>query len=341
MTLRATSLAVSLAVEVFESQPDAPDSYIPLSTLAAVSGKLTDDASQLTQRKMSMSLSTTPDFLRAGMWIRPTIGIQRIKPILYRLPSMIITDIVADLERFGGSRIEAADPSVVLDGRPYASDTTLTGTLRSLVGEACTTALARITDVSQVPDVALPHGSVAEFGSGRWDVCVRLADALGVALMFTDPGDVIGRYRNAAPPASVANVERALLPGGSRHSVRIPSAAQVLVTRGGDTPGLVGNATAQAVLGTPLPSWYRPYVISDRHEGDPATTQAEADSLAADLIRVRVSELDSYDALPILPAPWLEAGDVVTFGGNPYGVRAVTLDVPSLATAITLRRVST
>ena len=42
--------------------------------------------------------------------------------------------------------------------------------------------------------------------------------------------------------------------------------------------------------------------------------------------------------MPILPAPWLEVGDVVSYHGLSYAVRAVTLELPSLATAVTLRR---
>ena len=330
---RITSVAVATTVDVWESQP-ANAGAAPIGTLSTVDGRLEDDGSQAVPRRLTLNIGPLPDWLKPGMWTRVTLGIQTVEPIIYRLPVMCVTDVAQDMSTTGGAVVSAADPSEIVNGRPYVADTAIAGTLRQLVADACTLALSRPTDVSAVPATAIPAGTIAEFGAGRWDVCLTTADALGVALHFTDIGDVVGVLRGATPPAPAAIVERAVADGGTSHHVRAPTAASVLVTRGTDTVGLVGNAATAL----PTPPWYRPYVVTDRANGDATTTQAAADALAADLLRARLSELDTFDAMPILPAPWLEVGDVVSYHGLSYAVRAVTLELPSLATAVTLRR---
>lgn len=335
---RITSVSVAVAVDVWEVQPATPDAAT-IGTLSNVGGRLTDDASQAVARTLTLDVGPPPDWLKPGMWLRATVGVQTLQPIIYRLPVLCVTDIAENLAANGGATVTAADPGEVVNGRPYEADTSLTGTLRALVAAVCTLALSRPTDVTGVPATTIPAGTIAEFGAGRWDVCLSTADALGVALRFTDPGDVVGVLRSATPPAPAAVVERAVADAGTGHYARTPTDARVLVTRGADTVGLIGSATSTAITGTPPPAWYRPYVVTDRLNGDATTTQTVANQLAADMLRARLSELDTYQSMPILPAPWLEAGDVVTYGGLSYMVRAVTLDLPSLATAVTLRRI--
>lgn len=337
---RISSVAVAFTVDAFETQP-VDDAAVPVGRLDSVSGHLVDDAALPVQRTMTVNASTRTPWLRAGMWIRATVGIQVLQPIIYRMPTLIITDITEDLSRLGGATITAQDPAAVLNGRPYEADTTLTGTLRSLVAAACGNALTRPTNVSGVPTVAVPAATVAEFGAGSWDVCLGIGDSLGYALRFTDPGDVVATDRNATAPSPAATINRHLVEGGACHHVRIPTGARVLVTRGSDTIGLVGQANWADIATTPLPAWYLPFIITARQEGDATTTQAQADALARQLYRAQLSELEAYVGMPILPSPALEAGvDVVTFYGRPYYVRAVEFDFPSLATTVTLRAVS-
>src|SRR4029079_5328153 len=201
---------------------------------------------------------------------------QTVQPIIYRMPVLIIDDVTEDLGGQGGATLTTKDPGDVLNGRPYESDTILTGTLRSLVAAACANALTqRPTDVSGVPAVPVPVGTVAEFGAGAWDVCLKVGDSLGYALRFTDDGDVVAPDRNATPASPGAVVERRLTEGGTAHHVRTPTAARVLVTRGSDTVGLVGVAQWTDVMTEPLPTWYLPYVITDRVGGALTTTPAQ------------------------------------------------------------------
>lgn len=338
--IRWSSVAASFIVEVFQLQPGSAGAggTTPMGTLDVVSGTLTDDSSQNVPRTMALNIGRFPSWLQAGMWLRGTVGIQTVQPIIYRMPSLIITDVA---ETNKGTAVTAADPGSVLNGQPYESDTVLSGTLRALVQAACTS-LTRTPDVSGVPALTVPAGLLAEFGKGRWDVCLSTADALGVALRFTDPGDVVGTVRANPAPSPVAVVDRChtLVDATGRHHVRTPTAAKVFVGRGSNTIGLIGSATSTAVLGTSPPSWYLPYTVTDRHDGDASTTQAQADQLATDFLRSQLSELDAYQNMPILPAPWLEAGvDVVTYLGVNYWLRALSIDFPSLATTVTLRRV--
>ena len=338
-TLRWSSVAISLTFEVFESMPGSVGSGgLPWGTLDITGGTLTDDASQNISRRMTLEAGELPDALKPGMWLRPTVGVQTVQPIIYRFPSMVITDITEDLTKLNGARLELADPSQVLNEQPYESDTVLTGTLRSLVQAACA-GLSRPPDVSTVPTTAVPLNTVAEFGSGRWDTCIKIGDDLGVGLRFNDVGDVIGRVRTTPAPAPVAQVEKALV-GGECHHVRTPSRSKVLVTRGNDIIGLMGSAKVEDVTGIPPPAWYPSFVVTDRQEGDSTTTQAQANELAKQLMVARLSEIDAFQDLPILPSPWLEAAaDVVSLKGTSYWVRSVSFEMPSMATTVTLRKV--
>lgn len=336
---RITSTAVSFTVDIYRQQPGTagPDGSIPIGTLKPVRGKLTDDSSQAPAREITIGIASQPDWLEPGLWLKPSIGIQTIQPLLYYLPTMIIVDVKTEPSDTELATITGKDPGEVLNTRPYETDTILTGTLQTLVQSACTV-LTRPTNVSGVPAIAIPNGSVAEFGAGRWDVCLNIADSLGVALRFTDVGDVIGRVRGGPFPDPMCIVEL-VGSAGRLHALRWPTDAKVLVDRG-DTIGLIGSATSQAITGIAKPAWYPSYVVTDRQRGDSTTTQTAADNLAYALLMSKLAELDSFEGLPILPAPWLEAGaDVVDLRSRSYGVRAITLDLPSLATEVTLRRI--
>ena len=336
---KVSSVAVAFTVDAYEAQP-VNASAASVGRLDTASATLADDASQPVPRTMTVRIGRLPTWLRAGMWIRGTVGIQTVQPIIYRMPVLIVTDVSEDLSGLGGAVVTAKDPGEVLNGRPYVADTAITGTLRSVVAAACANALTqRTTDVSAVPAVPVPVGTMAEFGAGSWDACLKLGDALGYALRFTDDGDVTAVDRNASAPAPSAIVERRLTEGGTAHHVRTPTEARVLVTRGSDAVGLVGVAVWGDVMTEALPAWYLPLVITDRVEGDSTTTQAQANALAKQLLTARLSELDTYASMPILPAPWLEAGDVASFYGKAYTVRAVEFEFPSLATSVTLRAV--
>ena len=334
------SHARTLTVTWWREQPGAPSpgGLEPAGTLAVVSASLSDDGARPVQRQMTVELAAVPVELQVGMWIQSTLGIKLLAPDMYRLPNLMITAIDRKLDRQGGATLHAEDPATVLNGRPYEADTTLTGTLRTLVKAACDLSLRRETNVDAVPDIALPGESLAEFGSGRWDTCLKMADALGVQLRFTDDGDVKGFLRSAPAPAPAATVTQVIVPpGGTHHSTRTPTSAVVLVTRGGTVAPLTGRAAASAV-----PAHYLSYVVVDRKEGDPMTTQAQADALAAAFLTTRLSDFDRYTDMSILPAPWLEAGeDTVEFDGAPYWVRAIQFELPALTTSITLRSVTT
>ena len=336
---RITSAAVAFSVDIFRQQPGTTgaDGTTPIGALAPVRGTLEDDSSQAPARTLTVDIAKLPDWLEPGMWMRPSIGIQTIQNTIYRLPTCIITDVAVEPSDSQLGTLTGKDPGEVLNNRPYEADTTLTGTLRSLVQSACSV-LTRPTNVSAVPAITIPKESIAEFGAGRWDTCLDIADALGVALRFTDDGDVIGRIRSGPFPEPMAIIEL-IEAAGSLHKVRWPTTAKVLVDRG-DITGLVGVATSQTVTGIAAPSWYPPYVITDSQQGDSTTTQTAADQLAYGLLVSKLAELDFFDSLPILPSPWLEAGaDVVDLRSRNYGVRAITIDLPSLATQVTLRRI--
>jgi len=337
---RLTSTSVSFIVDVYNAQPGSPgaDGTTPVGRLTPISGQLSDDASKPVQRTMTMELAKFPSWLAAGMWIKPTLGIQTVAPVRYALPTMVVTEVTVEPTDTSWGSLAASDPSEVVNGRPYEVDTALSGTLRNLVASACSLALTRATDVSGVPNLTIPADTIAEFGSGRWDVCIRVADSLGVALMFTDAGDVIGRVRADPYPDPVSIVEL-VGSSGKLLNARAPTQAKVFVDRG-DTVGLIGVADTSTITGVFPPPWYRPYVVTDQVQGDATTTQSAANQLALDLLRQRLADLDTFDSMPVLGAPWLEAGrDVVNYRSKPYGVRSMTLELPSLATTLTIRRV--
>jgi hypothetical protein len=252
----------------------------------------------------------------------------------------VIDDITEPLDKFGGGAIECSDPSAVVDGRPYERDTSLApNKLQTLVGDAFALALSRPAHVDDVPYIDIPAASIAEFGTGRWEACLRVAESLGYALRVTDKGDVVARNRITAAPDSDIDLEQSLLPGGVRHALRTPTDARVFVNRGTSLRPLIGKASVNEIGLGPIPSWYRRYVICDRQEGPAFWNQGYADKAAEIFLHARLSELDKLDDLPILASPWLEAGaDTVRFLGNLYWVRAITTQLPIMQTSVSLNR---
>jgi hypothetical protein len=331
------SMASTVYVEWFRQQPGsaAPDGTIPIGQLPLVSATLTDDAAMVVQRTMTLTLSHRPEDFYAGMWIRPTIGIRHAAPEVYQLPALIVTSIAADLSG-SGVVVSAGDPSEVLNGRPYEEDTSISGYLADIVADICAECLARPTDVDTVPMSLIP-ASVAEFGTGRWDFLLRVAEAAGVTLRFSDAGDVMGGWFNDTPPEPVSALDGAVLPGGECRFERAPTHATLLATRG-EAPALIGHADALSVTGVAPPAWYPKHVVTDRAEVGEGEVIWVVDILAGNLLRSRLADLQVYTGLPTLPAPWLEAGvDTVTYQGHVYFVRSLTLELPSMATTLTLR----
>ena len=344
MRQRATSSAVSVTMDVFQSQPSVspPDATTstPMTQLPFTVATFTDDASRLIARTLRVEASQVPSWLAPGMWLRPTVGIQLIQPAVYRLPCFVVEDISQPLDRFGGALIECSDASAVVEGRPYEKDTSLApDKLQTLVGAAFTLALSRPPQTGDVPYVDIPATSVAEFGTGRWAACVRVAEALGYFLHVNDYGDPVARSRTDPVPASTVDLEQSLLPGGLRHALRTPTNARVFVNRGTNVTPLIGKAALTDIGMDAAPSWYRPLVVTDRQEGPDFWNQGYADKAAQIFLHARLSELDRYDDLPILASPWLEAGfDTVRFYGGLYWVRAITMQLPTMATTVSLNR---
>lgn len=345
MRHRSSSWSVSVIVEVFDAQPlvSPPDASTtePLGTLHLTDGSgFTDDATAVTARTMRITTSAIPDWVKPGMWCRAVIGIQVVQPVIYRLPSMCINDITTPLDKLGGVVLDCVDPSALVNDTPWERDKSIApDTLQNFTYTSCNVALTRTPYAGAVPFINLPAASVAEFGEGRWDVCLRMADALGYDLRFTDLGDLTARARNAAPPAPVDDLERSLLPTGTAHRTRTPTAARVYVTRGNDLPAFIGRAVLTDLGMYPPPSWYTPYTITDRQEAPEWWNQDYADGAARDFLASRLAEFDHYEGLPILPAPWLQAGiDTVSFYGHTYWVTKVTMSFPSMETSVDLRR---
>jgi len=338
---RTTSSAVAITVDVFDQQPLMlpPDNSTtpPIGQWVISGGQFVDDATRIGARTMTLNADNIPPFVAPGKWLQVTIGIQRIQPVLYKLPAMIVNDITSPLDKNGGVSVEAADASAVVEGRPYEYDRSIApAKLQTFIGETMNYALSRPVHTDQVPYVDIAKASIAEFGEGRWSVCVRVADATGYTLRLNDYGDPVARLRTEPPPpVAVSPIEQTLLPGGVRHQLRVPTAARVFVDRGNDIAPLIGKAS----MPDPPPAWYRPYVITDRQQGPEWWNQGYADSAAEAFLFRSLSELDRYDSLPILPSPWLEAGfDTVSFYGVTYWVSAITMQFPNLETTISLSR---
>jgi len=337
---RTTSSAIAITVDVFDTQPliSPPDASTsaPVGKWTVRGGRFTDDATRIGARTMTLDADNLPPYVDAGKWLRVNIGIQRIHPILYQLPAMVIDDIASPLDANGGVSVECADPSSVVNGRPYEADKSLgPDKLQTFVKATMDVALSRPVHNDDVPYVDIPIAAIAEFGEGRWDVCVRVADATGYTLRLNDAGDPVARLRTAAPPAPVAAIEQSLLPGGSKHRLRVPTGARVFVDRGNNLAPLIGKATTVDVP----PSWYRPLIVTDRQQGPEWWNQGYADSAAEAYLDRALTELDRYDNLPILPAPWLEAGfDTVTFYGVTYWISAISFELPTMETTISLMR---
>jgi hypothetical protein len=344
MSKRTQSSAVSVTVDVFESQPSVspPDATTtsPMGQFAFTVGTFTDDATRLIARTLHLETSLIPSWIKPGMWVRPTIGIQLIQPIIYRYPCFVIDDVTEPLDKFGGGALDCSDPSAVVDTRPYERDTSLgPAKLQTLVGDAFRLALSRPCHDGEVPYIDIPVGSIAEFGTGRWAACVRVAESLGYALRVNDYGDPVARDRTLPAPESDIDLEQSLLPGGVRHALRTPTDARVFVNRGTNVAPLIGKAAITDIGVPPAPSWYRPYVVTDRQEGPDWWNQGYADKAAQIFLHARLSELDKFDNLPILASPWLEAGiDTVRFLGGLYWVRSITTQFPSMATTVSLNR---
>jgi hypothetical protein len=337
---RTTSAPVALTVDVYDTQPYVvpPDTVasVPIGQWKVTGGSFTDDATAMTARTMTLTADSVPAYVLPGKWLQVTIGYQVIEPVLYRLPAMVVEDIVSPLDANGGVTVELADASAVVNGRPYEYDRTIAPDhLQTFVKSTMDYALSRPVHNDDVPYVLLPVGAIAEFGEGRWDVCVRMAEACGYSLRLNDMGDPVARLRTDPPPAPVGQLEQSLLPGGTRHHVRTPTASRVLVTRGTNLPPMIGKATT---VNTP-PGWYRPVVVTDRQQGPDWWNQGYADSAAEAFLNRALSELDRYDDLPVLASPWLEAGfDTVTFYGVTYWVSKLTMGLPDLATTMSLTR---
>jgi hypothetical protein len=337
---RMQSGAVAITVDVFDTQPSSspPDNTTstPVGQWRIERGTFIDDATRVSARTMTLEADSVPDYVDAGKWLRVTLGMQRIQPALYQLPAMIVESVSSALDKNGGVTVQCADASAVVNGRPYEYDRSLAPDhLQTFVSSTMDYALSRPVHDDAVPYVDIPKSAIAEFGEGRWDVCVRVADAIGYTLRLNDYGDPVARLRTAKPPASVAVVEQSLLPGGQRQRLRVPTASRVFVDRGNNLKPLIGKATT---VDTP-PAWYRPYVVTDKQQGPEWWNQGYADSAAEAFLNRALSELDRFEKLPILPSPWLEAGfDTVTFYGVRYWISAIEYDFPSLATTISLSR---
>lgn len=314
--------------------PAAPE---PVGVLPVVRGTYTDDASRPVQHQITLDLAYAPSGLEVGNWIQITLGLRGRAPQIYVLPAMFVTEIRRNNSRQGGATISASDPAEVLNGKAFY-DTTLTGTLRDLVNGVVSGLMKRVTDVSGVPTIPVPQGTIAEFGEPYWDVCLKVADALGVVLHISDNGDVTGRMRADPPPQPITTIERVLVPpGGQLIAARYPTDAVVMVSRGSDLPPIYGSASTPG-----YPTWYHEHEVTERRQGDAATTQAAANQLARDLLNARRGAENVYENVAILPAPWLESGlDTVSADGETLWVRALSMELPSIAMNVTLRKAVT
>jgi hypothetical protein len=264
-----------------------------------------------------------------GVWVRVMVGIRYQAGQTYALPALFVTTVLAAGD---DTVLTCLDIGACLDEIVFERDTTLPGTLRTVAASLTTGVgpLTRPVDVTGVPAIAVPANTVAEFGHGRWQVLLALADQLGVDLLWTDDGDLLGVLRTDPPPSAVARIDDYLIDGGQTERNRLAVRAVVQVARGKDLSELVGVATDTGAGVT----------LADRQDGDPSTTQAQANALAAGLLARRRGER-IVRTVGIAPAPWVEAGvDTVTLDGHDWWVRALAVELPGLQTTLTLRDAS-
>jgi hypothetical protein len=338
-TAQATASSIAGALALTSSHALTCDAYLyttqptanqaPARRLALLDGTFTDDVARGYARGYALRVVDALADIAPGSWVQIRLGVVGGLRDVYTLPTLFISSALTAGE---GTQITCVDIGACLDELVYERDTTLTGTLRDLAASSTTgvPTLAHPPDVSLVPTLPIPANTVAEFGRGRWQVLLSVADMLGVDLLWTDSGDLLGVVRTDAPPAPAARLDDYLVDPGQAERNRAVVRAVVQVARDKTLPELVGVAT---VAGTGV-------TISDRQDGDATTTQAQANALAAGLLARRRSERNVRE-IDVAPTPWLEAGtDTISLAGQPWWVRAMAVELPSLATHLTLRDAS-
>ncbi|MBA3340019.1 MAG: hypothetical protein H0T54_09820 [Geodermatophilaceae bacterium] len=326
--------AVSLAVEVYETQPSPGSPYLAL--LDVTRGTFTDDSSTDHQLNLSLDAPSIPAVVVPGVWLRVLVGVGGQMPVVYALPPMMVTKIRVPNSKKAPSEgivITGRGPEYRMDEVPYDADTTLAGmTLRSLAVASAAASLARTTDCLGVPNTALDPAMVAEGGAGRWETLLKAAEGVKVDLRFTDIGDLAGRLRDAVAPAAVSDLDSYLTEPVEAEWSRAPTRLSLILERGTDVADLAATATATVPTGGHVG-------IVVTQKGTPTSTQTEADTLAAAILTTRRQDLDVRTA-QVLPMPWLEAGkDVVTLAGVNFWVRKLTMQLPYLETELALRTV--
>jgi hypothetical protein len=323
-----SSHALTCDAYLFTSQPTANEA--PARRLALLGGTYSDDIARAYARGYELRVVDPLTDIAPGCWVQVRLGAAGQTRDIYTLPTLFVSSALAAGE---GTQVTCVDIGACLDELVYERDQTLTGTLQSLAA-ALTSGVPTLThppDVSRVPALAIPANTVAEFGQGRWQVLLSVADQLGVDLLWSDSGDLLGVVRTAPAPVPVARLDDYLVDPGQAERNRPVVRAVVLVARDKALPELVGVATAGSTNGV---------TIWDRQDGDATTTQAQADALAAGLLARRRSERNVRE-IDVAPAPWLESGtDTITLAGQAWWVRAMSVELPSLATRLTLRDAS-
>jgi hypothetical protein len=321
------SHALTCDAYLFTAQPTAHEA--PARRLALLDGTFTDDPANGYARGYELRVVDPLADIAPGYWIQVRLGAAGQTRDIYTLPTLFVASALAAGE---GTQITCVDIGACLDELVFERDTTLTGTLQSLAA-TLTTGVPTLThppNVEAVPVLAIPGNTVGEFGQGRWEVLLQVADQLGVDLLWTDSGDLRGIMRTAAPPATVARLDDYLVNAGQAERNRPVVRAVVQVARDKGLPELVGVAS---VTGSGV-------TVADRQDGDATTTQSTANGLAAGLLARRRSERNVRE-IDVAPIPWLEAGtDTVSLQGSAWWVRAMRVELPSLATSLTLRDAS-
>jgi hypothetical protein len=321
------SHALTCDAYLFTSQPTPNEA--PARRLALLDGTFTDDAANGYARGYELRLGDSLLAITPGSWIQIRIGAAGQTRDIYTLPTLFV---ISALTAGQGTQVTCVDIGACLDEVVFEHDTTVTGTLRSLAAQLTTDVptLTHPPDVTQVPELEVPANTVAEFGQGRWKILLGVADQLGVDLLWTDDGDLRGIVRTAPPASPVARLDPYLVDTGQAERNRAVVRAVVQVAREKDMPELVGVAS---VAGSGV-------TVADRQDGDATTTQDQADALAAGLLARRRSERNVRE-VDVAPAPWLEAGtDTISLDGRVWSVRALTVQLPGLATRLTVRDAS-